>query len=422
MLNGIKYSTSAQTQSLRKGNFWIATGDVAKGPTSISDYWSSITPPSGGYTIYVNKASQGPSISTPINDSQLIFITNRVGAQNFTTVGAALNWYNTQTDKMVFNINYPPIPTSGITFISDIGTTLCYPLTGVTSYSIDPVGNGGFLDYQNGASYISEYGGGFQFDGTNDFAYTNLTAGGGFGINNTAAFTWVIIARSIPANWNSNAGLGANAYGDGTGFTVANTPDSRNVVFYMGSTDGPYTVEIGTITPPNVNTPHMYVISSNGTDLHKGYVDDLSPISSSESITREAARREIFVGRNAYTTSECTNMVSYVQIYYNRQLSDDEVLSLYNAYKGRFTNVYTFFSETDCCGNGFYYYSSSPTIDINSRVFQDITLTTPLVGIFYPSGVGVPCVATTPNAFESDSTGLIISTSVFGPEGGCGCC
>ncbi len=336
MPNGIKYSVSTQTQSLKKGNFWIATGDVAKGPTSSTDYWSSITPALSGYTVYVNKSSQGPSIFNPINDAGLVFITNRVGAQSFTTVAECLNWYNTQSDKMVFNIDYPPIPTSGITFISDIGTTLCYPLNGTTSYSIDPVGNGGFLDYQNGASYISEYGGGFQFDGTNDFAYTNLTAGGGFGINNTAAFTWIIIARSIPSNWSSNAGLGVNAYSDGTGFTVANTPSTRGVAFYVGSTSGPYTVNIGTITPTNITVPHMYVISSNGSNLHKGYVDNGSPISNSTSITRAAARREIFVGRNAYTTSQCTNMVAYVQMYYNRQLSDAEVLQLYSAYQGRF--------------------------------------------------------------------------------------
>ena len=78
MPNPIKYSTSAQTLALKKGNFWIGTGDVGKGPTSVTDYYNGITPPSGGYTIYLNKASGGPSIYTAANDSQLVSLTNTI--------------------------------------------------------------------------------------------------------------------------------------------------------------------------------------------------------------------------------------------------------------------------------------------------------------------------------------------------------
>jgi hypothetical protein len=34
MPNAIKYNVSAETLALKKGNFWIGTGDVGKGPTS----------------------------------------------------------------------------------------------------------------------------------------------------------------------------------------------------------------------------------------------------------------------------------------------------------------------------------------------------------------------------------------------------
>ena len=293
---------------------------------------------SGKYIICEVSPSSNPVFFAPADDAELTRLARQEGATGANTgsVNAILAWIATQPNLAAINFTYPSIPTNGITFITDIGTTLCYPLTGPSASSIDPVADGGLIICENGAAYISEYSGGFQFDGTNDFAYTNLTAGGGFGINNTAAFTWIIIARSIPSNWSSNAGLGVNAYSDGTGFTVANTPSTRGVAFYVGSVGNPYTVNIGTITPANITVPHMYVISSNGSNLHKGYVDNGSPISNSTSITRAAARREIFVGRNAYTTSQCTNMVAYVQIYYNRQLSDAEVLQLYSAYQGRF--------------------------------------------------------------------------------------
>ena len=55
MPNAIKYNVSAETLALKKGNFWIGTGDVSKGPTSNTGYYNGITPPSGGYTIYLNK-------------------------------------------------------------------------------------------------------------------------------------------------------------------------------------------------------------------------------------------------------------------------------------------------------------------------------------------------------------------------------
>jgi len=338
MPNPIKYTTTGDTLSLKKSNFYIGTGDVGKGPTSSSDYWNGITPPSGGYTIYINKSSNGPSIYVAQNDAGLITLTNIIGSQSFTTVAQCLNWFRTQTDKMVLNIDYPAIPTSGITFISDVGVTTSYPLNGTTSYSMDTVGNGGFVEYQNGPAYISEYGGGFQFDGIDDVAYNSVTSGG-FGIFNTAAFTWVMICRSTQSTWSANGGMGSNRYTDGTGWLMNNVSGTKNVTFYMGNVGSPFAATIGTITPTDITVPHMYVISSNGTNQHKGYVDNGTPVSISTSLTRAAAQHELLWGRDGYISGTNLKMVSYVQIMYNRQLSDTEVLSLFNAYVTRF-NMY----------------------------------------------------------------------------------
>jgi len=157
MPNVIKYSTSAQTLALKKGDFWIGTGDVGKGPTSITDYWTAISPPSGGYTIYLNKASQGPSIFTPINDSELISITNRIAGASYTTVGASLDWYNTQSDKMVFNIDYGPIVTNGLTANLDVTNTLSYPNINTTWYDLSSSGDNGNINIGN--PYFTTFGG-----------------------------------------------------------------------------------------------------------------------------------------------------------------------------------------------------------------------------------------------------------------------
>lgn len=336
MPQGIRYTTSSLSGSLRKGNTAIGiTGNL--GPTSTTGFYTSVPPTSGRYVVSEVFPSSNPIFFAPTDTAELTRLARQEGATGANTgsVGAILSWIITQPNLAAINFTYPSIPTDGITFITDIGTTLCYPQTGPSASSIDPNASTGFIEGQNGVVFTTEYSGGFSFDGADDVAYTNLTTGGGFGINNTAAFTFVSIARSLQANWSGNNGIGNNIYSDGTGFSIANSPSTRNVIYYMGSTSGPFTVNIGTITPANITVPHMYVISSNGTNLHKGYVDNGSPITSTTTITRAAARREIFIGRNGYA-GQNTNMVAYVQIYYNRQLSDAEVLQLYSAYQSRF--------------------------------------------------------------------------------------
>ncbi len=101
MPNAIKYNTSAETLALKKGNFWIGTGNVSKGPTSSTGYYNGITPPSGGYTIYLNKASGGPSIYTVTSDVQLISLTNSIAGTSYTTINQCFNYFDGQTDKMV---------------------------------------------------------------------------------------------------------------------------------------------------------------------------------------------------------------------------------------------------------------------------------------------------------------------------------
>jgi hypothetical protein len=58
MPNAIKYSTTGDTLSLKKGNIFFGVGDVGKGPSSATTYYNGVTPSAGGYTIYSYNASQ----------------------------------------------------------------------------------------------------------------------------------------------------------------------------------------------------------------------------------------------------------------------------------------------------------------------------------------------------------------------------
>jgi len=76
MANVVKYTTSTETLSLKKGNLYLGVGDVDKGPTASTGFWNGITPPTSGYTVYVGRNSNDPSIFVANNDSELIQVGN----------------------------------------------------------------------------------------------------------------------------------------------------------------------------------------------------------------------------------------------------------------------------------------------------------------------------------------------------------
>ncbi len=166
MPNPVKYSTSSESLALKKGNFWVGTGDVPKGPTSTTGFWNGITPPVGGYTVYLNKASQGPSIYTCSNDTDLIVLTGKIAGTSFSTVAQALAWYSTQSDKMVLNIDYPPIVTNGLTVNLDVTNVLSYPNSGNDWYDLSGNSNNGGLGI--GSPSFS------TFDGKRSIRFNNL--------------------------------------------------------------------------------------------------------------------------------------------------------------------------------------------------------------------------------------------------------
>ena len=123
MPNSFKYSADAQTRALKKGNFWIGAGDVDKGPTNTTGYYNGINPSGDGYTIYLNKASGGPSIYIAYSDTELINLTNRIAGTSYSTVNECLNYYASQSDKVITNKECPAIITNGLVLNVDASFT-----------------------------------------------------------------------------------------------------------------------------------------------------------------------------------------------------------------------------------------------------------------------------------------------------------
>jgi len=180
--NALKFSTSVQTEALNVGNYWIGTGDVAKGPTDITSYWSSILPPAGGYTVYLGGETGGyPAAFCPANDDELISLTNRIAGTNYSTAAECLSYYATQPNRAAVNKNYPPIVTNGLSLLLDASYDPSYPTTGSTWYDLS--GNDYNGTIYNGPAYNSN--GYLDFDGTDDWVLI-----GGLALS-TSAYTKV---------------------------------------------------------------------------------------------------------------------------------------------------------------------------------------------------------------------------------------
>lgn len=165
MPNTIKYSTASQSLALKSGNYWLGVGDVGKGPTASTDYWNGITPPIDGYTVYENKASNGPSIRTFDNDSDLISYTNVLAGASFTSVTQCFNWYLTQSDKMLVNKNYAPIITNGLILNLDPSFRPSYSTSGATIYDLSFSSNTASI--MNSQTYNSN--GSITYDGVDEY-------------------------------------------------------------------------------------------------------------------------------------------------------------------------------------------------------------------------------------------------------------
>lgn len=333
MPNSIKYSVSAQTLALKKGNFWIGTGDVEKGPTSSTDYWSGIAPPASGYTIYLNKASQGPSIYQASNDSELIGLTNGIAEQSFTSVTECFNWYNTQSDKMVFNIDYPTIVTSGLVLNLDAGFRPSYSTSGTTWNDTSPSGNNGTLT--NGPTYSSTDGGSIVFDGTDDYVLGQQNSAFPIGTQPVTVDLWI--------------------YNQDTG-TKSIFSYGKNLVaqrFDIGTRTGNWIVfainggAYGFSESSNLNNwMNLTVIPGtllSQTKIYKNGVQKSLTLQAGSDLTRNTASNNIYVvgalvnstGLSIESGFNFTGKISVVKLY-NRELSAEEVLQNYNAQKSRF--------------------------------------------------------------------------------------
>jgi hypothetical protein len=315
MPNAIKYNVSSETLALKKGNFYIGTGDVGKGPTSSTGYYNGITPPVGGYTIYLNKESGGPVIYVANNNTELISLTNKIAGTSYATIGDALNYYNTQTDKIVLNVDYPAIVTNGLIFNLDAGFTPSYPTINTTWYDLSS--NGTNTSIPNSNTYSN---------GTMNYVYNSSNIGGlsAAGAYNNTMECWFYVpsggsyqgcCQTIFGTYWFRTFLIGTALFTMIGFWTGETYTYQHPAFDI-SYDA-WHCAVG------VRRDNRYIIWIDGVERYNG--DFGSGLSLYDA-----------VGDWYVSNSLHPNVKVAITRMYNRGLSDSEILQNYNSNKTRF--------------------------------------------------------------------------------------
>lgn len=332
MPNVVKYTTDAlPSNCLKKGNFAIGNNTGDYGLT----FYNGITPPSGGYTIYLNKASGGPSIYCPTNDSQLITITNQIASANYTTAAQCLNYFAGQSDKICVNRDYEGIVTNGLVLNLDAGFIPSYPTTGTTWYDIGPNILNGTLT--NGPTFSSANSGSIVFDGTNDYVKISNTVPTSLqiGQNDFTIDFWV-----YPSNTSAYSICGNLQDSNGTGYYW---------VIINSTFTGLHTVQFGTEPVPAckfgttalaANQWYNIILSRTGTSLICYINGSVYGNTANLPTFNGTTSTEFLIGISKsignYSAYPLNGRLANLKIYNQKGFTSAEALQNYNAQKGRY--------------------------------------------------------------------------------------
>lgn len=342
MPNVIKYTTGAtEAGCLRKGNMLIGNNTADNGLT----FFNGINPPSGGYTIYLNKASGGPSIYCPANDSQLITITNQIAGANYTTAAQCLAYFASQTDKLCVNFNYEGIVTDGLVLNLDAGFNPSYPTTGTSWYDLSGNTNNGTLT--NGPTFNSANNGGIVYDGVDDVLSCNGVNDSFFNSlypNGISILTWI----KLPSDFSISNGDGRSLLYRGTDsatgnwwhFSINSSAGNPVLRWWIGEFNSYNPWVHFSPTTLNTNTFYHCVLTwipiSSTQATTKIYLNNSEIYTNTATKVNGISQSSATILGNFPTSGWSPQMTQYNLLIYNKALSAVEVSQNYNAQKGRF--------------------------------------------------------------------------------------
>jgi hypothetical protein len=245
------------------------------------------------------------------------------------------------------SISYNPrIVTDNLVLALDAGNPKSYPGSGTTWYDLSGNGNNVTI---SGATYnSSEKLGCFDFDGTDDYAYSSSTVNNMSGLSGLSIFMWCKADSGSPSrryayDGRGNKILAESQGGPGLGFDAGYSDDK--IFNFITAADNSYTeanspttflrnqiYQLGLVREPNSNT-HKVLDTDSKTLITPSYTTPRMTANASMKLGP-------FVIGTFSSSSPGSNYWWNGQIYcvlaYNRALTQNEVSQNFNALRGRF--------------------------------------------------------------------------------------
>jgi len=176
--NIVQFTAGTPTiSSFKYNNFYLGVQDQNYGPTSTTNFWNGISVPNGGYVIYLNKATQGPSIYVPENEEDAFNLMKMIyppfiQPTSFYSYLVELFGSNNRTDGIIINRNYENIITDNLYISIDPSFYMCTVYSGGTPPTIKNMVVPNLIETNNNlnnmAAKSSDFGGILSFDGADD--------------------------------------------------------------------------------------------------------------------------------------------------------------------------------------------------------------------------------------------------------------
>jgi len=329
MPNVIASGTTVLNGTIKRNNFLIGVNtSISYGPTSATTFWNGIVPAASGYTIYAQKTVNGPSIRTAANDSELITIAKQYSGTNITTIYDALSYFNSQTNFMVTNIDYPNIVTSGLTLMVDSGYIPSYPTTGTSWNDLSGNNNNGTL--VNSPTFDNGNGGSIFTNGVNQYITSPY-----FG-NTTDSFTFAAWFKNDNYSEAKYALVrGRDASGNGWSLAITTLSDGRSYSGVVTTSGGATEFDaIGTSILPLNMWYYLTGVWTAGVSI-RHYVNGVLEATTNTSSTNLRTSTDGW-GIGSINTTNFTSGYNAIAQVYNRVLSASEIQQNYNAQKTRF--------------------------------------------------------------------------------------
>ena len=218
----------------------------------------------------------------------------------------------------------PRVVTDGLVLCLDAASRESYPGSGNVWRDLAGSNNGALT---NGPTFSNANAGSIVFDGVDDYVQCTFA--------NPFAETIIVWARSATTNWNTYGWVSSSRRQNGHIFHCG--LGSRYMAHYILDSSANY-YGIGSYLVDDITIPHMYVMTTNGSNSHMTYLDNgILKNNFTTSITRTSSPTSVSwrLGEDD-TLGRFGNGNIYSCLRYNRALSQSEIQQNYNATKGRY--------------------------------------------------------------------------------------